>query len=308
MASLNSDNYAPANFGDAQDEQPPGAMLDIGGHGSSSPYSTAVGGMIQKQIHEIGGKTAATLNLPTGWKKRLRDFITVKNRDLLDFLQVTVPTHPVMGPAEILLRRFGNPQATPTHASVREFIMDASGEDYVAEINVALDGIRGSNVGENGLRVHGLCTQYLYEKYREAGDDILKHQATLKAKLDALDRIQGRITGLFDIDPNEKYVPLMEASEAYLEKIFKDNQIEESYVALVEAYRRFSAYRESVQMLRSPASIENEPLCSVCLSESVCYALSPCGHTFCQTCARRQVNQCPMCRTAVRDKLKIYFG
>jgi len=247
MASqINPAAFASADFPDSEDTQPLGAMFDIGGHGSPSPFSTATGSMLQKHVHEIGGKTAAALNLPTGWKKRLRDFITLKNRDLLDFLHVSLPNHPVMGPAEILLRRFGNPQVNPSHVSVRDIIMDASGEDYMAEINTALDGIRGENKDANGLRLHALCTQYLYEKYRESGDDILKHHATLTAKLSALDRIQGKITGLFDIDPNEKYGPLLEASEAYLAKVFQDNQIEESYMGLIEAYRRFLAYRDSV--------------------------------------------------------------
>lgn len=296
--------FASADFGDAEDMRPLGAYFDIGGHGSSTPYSSALAGIVAKHTEEIKGKTMAALNLPSGWKKRLRDFLAVKNGDLLDFLKVNITSHPTLGPAETLLRRFGNPNVSPTHPSVRDMVLDVSGADHVAEMNRVLDTFRG----EGALKDYANQTRVIFDEYRMAGDEILSAQAALKAKLDRLDRIQGRITPLLEIEGNEKYGPLMEATEEYLKKVYEECSIETDYKALIQAYRRFAVLRDIVTMSRSLVAQENEPICSICLHEPVQYALSPCGHTFCQSCLRRQAPTCFMCRTTIKDRVKLYFG
>jgi hypothetical protein len=296
--------FAPADFADAEDQRPLGAVFDIGGHGISTPYSSAMNAILQKHMDEIKGSAAAKMNMPAGWKKRLRDFLTTKNNDLLDFLKLSVQSHPVLGPGEILLRRFGNPQVTPNHPSVRDMVMDVSGEDVIADMNRLLENFKQ----EGALKDYAHHTRIIYDEYRTAGDEVLSQQGLLKAKLDKFDRMQGRITTLFEIDPNENYGELMEASEAYLKKIFEANTIEDSYKKLIQAYRRFATLRDIVSMSRSLLAQESEPICSICLNESVAFALTPCGHTLCQTCVRRQNGQCFMCRVTIREKVKLFFG
>jgi len=297
--------FAPADFDDAA-VQPLGALFDIGGHGSNTPYLNAVNSMVHKAADEAKGRAAALLNLPNGWKRRLRDFISVKNNELLDFLKLAVPSHAVLGPGEVLLRRFGNPQVTPNHPSVREMVMDISGagESTLVELNALLKSVGD----EDTLTNYANQTRLIYEEYRTAGDAVLLQQNLLKAKLDRLDKIQHRVTGLLEIDPSEKYEPLMEAAEAYLKKIFEDNKIEEEYTKLMIAYRRFITLRDVVSMSRALTAYESEPLCSICLNEPVGYAITPCGHTLCNTCVKRQNGQCFMCRNTIKEKVKIFFS
>jgi hypothetical protein len=304
--AANSDTgpFSPANFEDAYDTCPSVAAFDIGGNGSATPYGDAVNAIVTKHMEEIRLKTIGALALPGGWKRRFREFIAKKNTDLIDFLKISVPSHPVMGPAEIILRRFGNPQVRSGHPSVREFVLDPSGADHVPLINEAVDKSRGT---ETGLKAHALATQYIYEQYRLAGEDILLQQGLLKERLDKLDRIQGRLAILFEIDVNEAHTQLLESVETYLKKVFEDNQISVEYGALIAAYKRFITLRDTVQMMRSSA-VESEPLCSICLTDTVSYTMTPCGHTFCQNCVRRQGNSCPMCRTAIKERVRIYFG
>ena len=303
---LDTGPYASAHFQDAEDESPMAAFLDMGGHIQSAPFSIAMNSMLSKQIDEIKIKTTVELNfgLPTVWKRRLRDFMVKKNTDLLDFMKVTVEHHPALGPAETLLRRFGNPQVTPTHPSVKDMVLDVSGVSPIDDINAALRAL-STGTPLNDYEVH---TRAMYDMYMHAGDDALKAQQALQRKLDKLDRIQGKISSLFDIEPNELYQPLMESTEAYIKKIYEDNQISQEYANVIAAYRRFIALRDIVSMSRALLSHESEPLCSICLDETVTYAISPCGHTLCQTCMRRQSASCFMCRSPIKDKLKLYFG
>lgn len=296
--------FAPADFADANDNSLAGVVFDIGGNGSQTPYTNAVNGMVNKQLEEVKGKVNNAMNLATTWKRRLRDFMSKKNNDLLDFMKLTVPHHPVMGPAEVLLKKFGNPNVHPNHPSVRDMILDICGGTSIEDVNASLLSVSG----QGPLKDYAAHTVVIYDLYKEAGDSALKAQHNLKCKLEKLDRIQGKISGLFEVEPNEKYEPLLEANEAYLQKIFEETNIEDDYKALITAYRRFVALRDVVTMSRSLLLQENEPICSICLEESVAYALNPCGHTFCQTCIRRQVNQCFICRGPVKDKLKLFFG
>jgi Zinc finger, C3HC4 type (RING finger) len=296
--------FSPADFEDAYDALPAGAAFDIGGNGSSTPYGNAINAIVTKQMEEIRSKTVSALALPGGWKKRFREFINKKNSDLVDFLQISVPNHPIMGPAEILLRRFGNPQVHSGHPSVKDFVIDSSGADHVPAINEAVDKARGQ---ETGLKAHAIATQYIYDQYRQAGEEILVQQSLLKAKLEKLDRIQGRLSILFEIDMNEAHTQLLESVEVYLKKVFEENQISVEYGALITAYKRFITLRDTVQMMRSSA-VESEPMCSICLADTVSYTMTPCGHTFCQNCVRRQGNSCPMCRTQIKERVRIYFG
>lgn len=313
MASYGSDYHgndthlglqAPANFPDAEENMPTAAYLDVTGSGLSSPYTTVTNSLIRKHMEEIKGKVVDNLAVSTNWKRGLRDFMGKKNNDLLDFLKVKLERHPTLGPGEVLLRRFGNPQVTPNHPSVRDMILDASGEDCIPEINAALLSLKG----DTPLKDYSLHTIALYDMYKEAGHNILKLQGELKGKIDNLDRIQGKIQSLFDIDPNIKYEPLMKATEEYLQKVFEDNTIAEEYTSLIAAYRRFINIRDIVTMTRSIVAQESEPVCGICLDETVSYAVTPCGHTYCQTCSRRQHSACFFCRTPIKEKIKIYFG
>jgi hypothetical protein len=299
--------FAPADFGDGADLQPLSVTFDVGGHGSSTPYTGAVTALLTKQMDEIKNKAHSSLVTSAGsWKKRLKEFLSSRNNELLDFMKMSLTAHPTLGPGDLILRKFGNPQVTPTHASVRDIVLDLSGgEDVMAGINEALLHLDLS--GATPLKLHAAQTRHLFEEYRMAGDTVFTLQGALSAKLARLDKIQGRLGTLFEIDANEKLEPLMEATETYLKKVFEDNQIEENYKALVTAYRRFAVLREAVSLNRTIVAQEHEPMCSICLHDPVSFCFTPCGHTFCGTCARRQLTVCPFCRAAIKDRVKLYF-
>ena len=295
--------YSPADFEDADDLRPTAAIFDIGGNGSATPYTTAINGVIGKHVSEMRGKIANTLSLPATWKKRLRTFMNTKNTELLDFLQLTLQSHPTLGKGESILRKFGNVNMSPSHASIRDLVVDVSGADYMADINRMVEGLKtGAPLQDCISAVH-----MIFEQYREAGEKAIAQEAALKAKLDMLDKLQGKLAAVIDLDPTEKYEALLESTEAYVQTIFDKHQIKDAYRDFVEAYRRFITLRDVVLMMRTMQSNENEPICSVCISEQIVYAIVPCGHTCCSTCMLKQTGVCFFCRGAIRERQKLFF-
>jgi len=297
--------FSPADFDDAEDNRPISAIFDIGGAGSPAPYTTAINGIILKHADEIKQKVAGAIQTPNNWKKRIRSFLNQKNSDLLDFLQLTVSSHPTLGRGETILRRFGNISIRTDHPTIRDLVLDASGADYLSEIGAVLLSI---SKGENPITDFLTSVSTIFDQYREAGEEALKYEEILKTKMEIFDKFQGKIGALFDLDPTEKFFPLLEASEEYLGSIFEKNQIKETYISFIEAYRKFITLRDIVSMIRTVQSNENEPVCTICIEHPVVYCMNPCGHTYCQSCSQRQAGPCFVCRTPVRDKVKIYFN
>ena len=304
--------FAPASFADAEDARPISATFDIGGHAAGAPYSTALQAMLSKQAAELRAKADAQVQIGIGgWKKRLREFLTRKHGDLLAFLDTSVPKHPTLSAGELLIRRFTNPAAAAapqSHPSVRDLVLDCSGEDVLGEINAALATLQDMSGATVGVQAYAAQTRLVFEEYRAAGEAIMAADTALAAKLDHLDRIQGKLGHLFEIEPNEQWGPLVEATEAYLEKVFADHAIETDYRALVSAYRRFAVLREILLSTRLVQAHEQEPLCTICLTNQVSYCLVPCGHTLCGTCTRRQGTSCCFCRAAIRERVKMYLS
>jgi len=294
--------FSPADFLDADDLRPTSAVFDTIGNGNPTQYTTAVNGVLSKHIDEIKQKVSTTILMPAGWKRKLREFMGQKNTELLDFLKLSVASHATISKGDLIMKRFG--LMTSSFSNVREYVLDISGADVIKEISAELGAIRT----DDGLKDYLHATRFLFDQYREAGEEALKHEQILRAKLDIFDKIQSRISNILDIDHNDAYDPLLKATETYIQSIFDKNAIQGAYMAFIAAYRRFISLRDVVLMSRTIHSYENEPLCTICLKEQVSYTISPCGHTYCTLCSRRQTASCFICRGVIRDKVKIFFS
>jgi len=298
-----SEHFAAADF--EGDNEPLAIQFDMSGHGNDAPYTTATNTVIANHISEIKEKTAAELPKPTDWKKRLREFLTRKNTDLLDFINVSVQSHPTLGKGDMILRKFNSGRVLPNTGAVKDAVLDLSGgADVFTEVRAFMTNVSTSDP----ITDFSAVVQYIYEEYRKAGDTVLRAETSMKVRLEVFDKIQKNVVALLEMDPTAATEELMASSEKYLGEIFEKNRIQPIYVELVEAYRRFVIFREFVQMLRVVQSNENEPLCTICLENMVTHCLNPCGHTYCEQCLRRQVSTCFMCRAPMTNRIKLYFG
>jgi len=144
--------------------------------------------------------------------------------------------------------------------------------------------------------------------YRESADEIVRQDTILQSRLVAFDKVQIRVLALSELQVNEDYEPMALASEAYLKRIFNENSLEPIYKALIEAYRKFLLLRDIVHLRRLGDSIESQPLCNICFEESIQFTVTPCGHTYCGTCVRKQFVNCYVCRGPVKERVRLFLG
>jgi hypothetical protein len=294
--------FSPADFGDAEDVRPLQVQFDPTGLGLADPYSTLVSNALQRQTIEIKDKTTNPSPTPVQWRRRLREFMNLKNEDLVNTLKKPIGSQSSLSRAEVFVSKFGRPDFNATHPSLQQVQLDLSGSIIpTLEHEMLAIGPSTSKQIQDQVR-------WLYDSYRLAGEDCLKKEADLKLRLDILDKTYQKVIGFCDLPVNEDSEKLAEAVEAYIKKIFADNAIEEQYAAATEAYRRFAGLRELIQTFRFTDLQDREPLCSICLTESVGFVLAPCGHTYCGNCLKRQTTTCYMCRSSIRDRVKIFFG
>ena len=296
--------FASANFEDAEDSRPSGSYVEALG-GSGEPIQGIVQASMGRHLREslpasppLSGLSAHTTN----WRKHLREMMVKQNETVLAFLVRPAVEHSIIGPVEGLLRRYAIRQDVDTN-SIRTFrdICDLSGSTIQEELAACVAKKGSSTVSEIKAQVNALI-----EFYKETGERLLDAENQLKARVEKMDKIQKRVATVIDLQTNEATPDLIASLEKYLTVSFRDMEIEYQYKAIVKLYQKHIALREAIQLFKV-SHVTQEPLCPICLHDSIATAISPCGHTFCSTCAKRMATECGVCRGRIRDRLKLFF-
>jgi hypothetical protein len=267
-----------------------------------SNYSNAVNNAVFKHYNEIKEKQSTiTESLPSSWKKKFREFLMTKNKKLLEFLSVKLKNHPVLGQTEQFIQQFGKKNLNINQQSIRDIVFDTS-NNIVDEYNAVLLSKEMHSIDKYIEQ-----TKFFMDEYKLSGEKILDKEDLIKRKLDSIDLIQAKLNGLLITPENEHYNELMEVSQKYLSKIYDENMIEDDYNTIMAEYKKFLYLRDIIKTIRVTDISEKEPLCSICFNESIQHAFVPCGHTFCGSCVKRQTSICAICRTNIRDRVKLYF-
>ena len=301
-------NYSSANFRDAEDTRPfitnDTALISIGE--SSGKITSAVQNLILKHTLEIQGKSDISLsgsgvNNVNQLRRKLRDFYTKEQQGLFAYLNQASTSVPTVAAYHTIMKRFGRPDFSVTNSSLRDLNVDISGETVLTEMNERL-GMDLADFTSNMGKFMGLL--------KEVTEEIMKTEDELKIRLEAIDKLTKNVQSVLTLSStNPVYETMIACTETYIKEAIRQNSIEEVYNSVVAAYKKLALLKEGFLGARivSSASV-TEPLCSVCISEPVCYCFTPCGHTFCQNCSRRQNLQCFICRGQIRERVKLYFS
>jgi hypothetical protein len=244
-------------------------------------------------------------NHGTNWRRRIREMMVLQNEKTLGFLQKPIGEHPTFGPVETAMRRYALRNTIDSRATqtLHDIFNDIDKEsDIQSEIAERLSAHGTSSLQE----IQSQCYA-LFELYKEVGEKLMESENQLKMRMEKIDKLQARVANLMELNSNAALPSLMEALEKYLSVAFNDLQIEQLYKEVLLYYKKHSILRESMQVLRI-GSNTSDPLCAICFQDPIQYCHTPCGHTYCSHCSRRQSMQCAICRTPTRDRVKIYFS
>ena len=300
-----SSGFASADFGDADDSRPSGSYneaLGGGGEPIQGIVQASMGRHLRESLPTISPQLSSLSAHTTNWRKHLREMMVKQNETVLAFLVRPTVEHSIIGPVEILLRRYAIRQDVDTNA-IRTFrdMIDISQNTIQEELAACVAAKGSSSVSEIKAQVNALI-----EFYKETGERLLDAENQLKARVEKMDKIQKRVATVIDLQTNEATPELVACLEKYLTVTFRDMDIESQYKSIIKLYQKHMALREAIQLFKVSHATQ-EPLCPICLHDSIATAISPCGHTFCSTCAKRMATECGVCRGRIRDRLKLFF-
>ncbi len=307
----NGGAYATANFADANETQPEGAYFEAFGGNTDAVQGIVQAALRQHLTEGTPPQTSPSLtsfNTQTNnWRKRLREMMLRQNETLLDFLHRPANDHSVIGPVEKALRRYAMRHDTDPDQfrPLAAILADMSGADIeiLTDIETRMKQKGPSSLTEIRNQVNALI-----DLYKETGEKLLEAENQLKLRLEKMDKLQRRVSTVMDLQTNTALPPVITAFEEYLKTAFKDFTIEQHYKNVLFYYKKHIALREAIQVFKTGSMLLTEPTCPICLSEPVSSAIVPCGHTFCMTCARRMTIECGVCRTRVKERMKLYFA
>lgn len=303
-------HFSPADFQDAEDTRP-GVVSSESFGGNGQAVRGIVGQTLSRHLtelvpHQSPGLTGGSNQV--NWRKRIRDMMVRQNEQILGFLQRPVGDHPAFGPVETAMRRFSvrgdidGRSATPLNRLIQS-------DQVQSQIQTAIQE-RLSKYGPSDLNQLQAQNRALLELYKEIGEQLIENENQLKLRLEKMDKLQQRVASMLELQTNDALPRVVEAMEEYLKIVFRDLQIEIYYTQLLTLYQKHAKLRESIKILQigSPSGNTSEPICGICLAEPVSYVHTPCGHTFCSVCSRRQGLTCYICRQNTRERVKVYFS
>lgn len=293
--SQTSPHYAPASW---DEDNIPNITLDS----IPGKFKTTITNILSNHCCEI--KTISDDIQPISIsKKKLKELITKHNNEIFSFMSHPDKTPHMIGIAETIFRRYG--QEIPsikgtTHNILRDLNLDASIDVIVADFDDNLKKIGG------GLDSFMEQIRWMFNQYKSIGEEILRQETILHQKIDILDKLNNRMPLITSLTNNDVLPELIDTFSRYAESVYKTCKIDSIYIDLVELYKKWNICRQIISSVNIKNK-NNEPQCSICLTESISYAIVPCGHTFCSNCSKKQNTNCYICRGIIRERIKLFF-
>jgi hypothetical protein len=262
--------------------------------------------LLKKHVQEskvIIDNAVPKLNTINVVKRLLRDFMGRQLLQTFEFLNSNITSIEPLSTARNIVKRFGNVNYNSKAVKVKDLCLDLSCNESIAIINEKLSANPATDIS-------GCVAQWklIVDTWKKAVADLGVAQTSLESKVLQYDEVQKRISYILLLPENDGYQGILDSTHEYLKKSFDGFRIEESYNLYLNSCKMIYVLQEFVSSFRHLVNAQTDPICSVCLTDSVAYATIPCGHTFCTICSHKQTVACYICRGAVREKIKIYFS
>jgi hypothetical protein len=274
----------------------------------SGKYKTTISNILSKHCSEIKNTSEdVTHSITTVSKKKLRELVNKHNNDLLSFMTYSTTPSNMLSSAESIFKRYGHEVATIKASNngnmAKDLNLDISMDKAVELFDEGLKKINS----EGGLNDFLRQTGWIFNQYKNIGEEVLRLETILFQKIDILDKLHSKIPMLTSLTNNEELSDLIESFIKYADSIYKSTRIEETYKELIEAYKKWNICRQIISLHSNFKNEIHDPQCSICLTEPVTTAIVPCGHTFCGNCVKKQNTSCYICRGTIRERIKLFF-
>ena len=271
-------------------------------------YKATISNILSKHCAEVKNTSEEiTQTITTVSKKKLKELILKHNNELFSFMARPDKIPNTIGLAETIFRRYGHDiptiKGSNSNTILRDLNLDASMCTVVSSFDEGLKKLKG----EGGLDDFLKQTRWIFNQYKNIGEEVLRLETTLYQKIDLLDKLNNRMPMITSLGTNELLPDLIDSFRKYADSVYQSTQIEDNYKELVEGYKKWNICRQIISQFNNFKSESHDPMCAICLTEPVSTAIVPCGHTFCNNCIKKQNTTCYMCRGTIRERIKLFF-
>jgi len=271
-------------------------------------YKATISNILSKHCAEIKNTSEeVTQAITTVSKKKLKELIIKHNNELFSFMARPDKVPNMIGLAETIFRRYGHDiptiKGSNSNTIIRDLNLDASMCTVVSSFDEGLKKLKG----DGGLDDFLKQTRWIFNQYKNIGEEVLRLETTLYQKIDLLDKLNNRMPMITSLSTNELLPDLIDSFRKYADSIYQSTQIEDNYKELVEGYKKWNICRQIISQYNNLKSESQDPMCDICLTEPVYTAIVQCGHSFCSSCVKEQNTTCYMCRGTIRERIKLFF-
>jgi hypothetical protein len=273
-------------------------------HGSPAfgPVTTTMHNITARHLHDISTGLPDDPKFIRSWRKQLQDTLTQHNAKSIQFLLAgggDITETEMHKRCQEVLGKYSR-QTWNFASSTRELSLPTDTTDAAAEIE------REIGMSPDHLREAQRRAARMYVNSAKAAAVAETH---LEEKLKRLDTVTGRINDLMFLESSPLLGNLEGPAHAYLNSVLEKIRLEDDYAELVTHYKKFAILKNllSLSAFQRPATAI-APTCTICMTNEITTAVTPCGHTFCDECCRNQMTACYICRVQIRDKQRLYFN
>jgi len=145
-------------------------------------------------------------------------------------------------------------------------------------------------------------------EYNNVVKEMTDANNALNNRILAFEAVGKNVESITSLQPNSATDEIYKGLIRYLQIFYKENELESCFKRFITTYRRFLVYKRFMGIAAASEPEHRDPLCSVCIDGAVSHVFVPCGHTFCASCAARNLSICFICRTQIQQRMRIYFN
>ena len=290
--------YASANFPDADGND-------------TRPFPSLVNTVAHVSLYHLADGSDKQ-NANKLWKRKIRDIMQNHQEQILQFFTKPIPDQHPLKSAQLILQRFGKPinsnsfdysRSPPT--IFKDCIQDLSGRGII-EINKYISDLEKLRVNDTPYTRWMSLTKNLLDYMQTIGDELIRLNDQLKAECEVLDSVIEKVAQILLL-PQPDVPGFQDMMELYVKKQFETHPIETLYWNYIHTVQKYAVLREILLPQRTSLLNSGDPICCICMTESVVIAFVPCGHTFCTNCSKRNA-VCHICRQYITSRVRLYFG